>query len=130
MAISWNDGVTLVNRTNRKLEVRADGETLVLQPHEEKFVPRFVADLACRQHPVMGTEDPYNPRNYEMLVGVKEWGHPVTPIEQSDAVERIARNELMDVEAKHAVVVGGRASKPVRLERSGLSNDAEFRPND
>jgi len=115
MSFAWNDLVTLVNRTSTTLEVRADGATLVLKPHEEQKVPRFVAELACRQHPRFGTEDPYNPRDYEMLVGVREWKHDCSPIEQSSSVERLDRSALMSVEARKAEVIKGRAQRPARV---------------
>lgn len=128
MSLDWTDQVTIFNRTATPLEVKADGKTVVLPPLSEVRVPRFVADLACRQHPVMGTEDPYNPRSFDMLVGVKEWGHDVTPIEQSDAVERLARDELLDPDAKKAVKVQGRVHRGSRMvDRAGFSDDAMFR---
>jgi formylglycine-generating enzyme required for sulfatase activity len=129
MSFAWNDLVTVVNRTMRKLEVRVDGETVVLEPRSETKLPRFVAEMACRQHPVMGTEDPYNPRAFDMLVGVREWKHDCTPIEQSDSVERLDRSALADEAARGAKVVKGRASVASRrlVEATPPSNDVDFK---
>ena len=89
------DFVEIGNRTSKKLSVTYDGKTWELPPFPETVrLPRIVADVACRQHPRMGTEDPYNPHKYELLVYVKEWKQPSTAIEQSDKLERIDRSLL------------------------------------
>lgn len=89
------DMVDIGNRTSGPLSVTYDGKTWVLPPYPHVVqVPRIVADVACRQHPRMGTEDPYNPRKYELLVYVREWNHDETPVEQSQSLERLDRSLL------------------------------------
>jgi hypothetical protein len=127
MSFAWNDLVTVVNRTSKPLSVRADGATIVLEPHIETRVPRFVAELACRQHPQLGTEDPLNPRDFTMLVGVKEWNLPTDPIEQSTAVERLDRSSMLDVAAREATVVRGREHKPARMGSALAVDDVVFK---
>lgn len=89
------DFIEIGNRTKKPLTVTYDGKQWVLPPYPALVkVPRIVADVACRQHPRMGTEDPYNPRRYELLVYVPAWKQPDSPIEQSDKLERIDRTML------------------------------------
>jgi hypothetical protein len=89
------DFVEIGNRTSKTLSVTYDGKQWVLPPFPATVkVPRIVADVACRQHPRMGTEDPYNPHKFELLVYVKEWKQPDTAIEQTDKLERINRDLL------------------------------------
>lgn len=90
------DFVQLGNRTKAPLNVTYDGKQWTLPPFPATIaVPKIVADAACRQHPIMGTEDPYNPRSYGLLVYVKEWDQlPSTPIEQSASLERLDRSLL------------------------------------
>jgi hypothetical protein len=59
-------------------------------------LPAVVADAAKRQHPILGTEDPYNldPRSTQYLVGVPEWGDECSHVEQSSALERLDRSKL------------------------------------
>lgn len=89
------DFIEIGNRTSKTLTVTYDGKQWVLPPYPAKvMVPRIVADVACRQHPRMGTENPYSPREYELLVYVPTWDQDATPIEQSKAVERLDRSQL------------------------------------
>ncbi len=89
------DFVEIANRTSKPLSVTYDGKHWTLPPYPAKVpVPRIVADIACRQHPRMGSENVYNPREFDMLVAVPACGHDASPIEQSNAVERIDRTTL------------------------------------
>ncbi len=110
------DFVTIGNRTSKPLTVVYDGRQWMLPPHPVTVsLPRIVADAACRQHPVMGTEDPYDPRSYDLLVYVKEWDQPSTPIEQSTAKERLNRALLpADVQKTQLVEHGTSRVQAVR----------------
>jgi hypothetical protein len=57
-------------------------------------LPYFAAERAKRQNPVLGTEDPMNPNAFETLIAVPEWGDDYSPLEQSEAIERIDRSLL------------------------------------
>lgn len=139
--MDWFDQVTVVNRTGGKLSAMVDGKQFVFPPFPaEVKVPRFAAELACRQLPVMGTEDPYQPTVFDRLIHVKEWDGPeVTPIEQSQAIERLDRS-LIDVpeavdgkRAGHFTTVG-RVADIRRLAMAGLGDragaEAIFAPPD
>jgi hypothetical protein len=87
--------VHLGNRTSKPLAVTFDGKTWPLPPFPAKReVPAAVARAACRQHPLMGSENPYSPVDHQLLVYVDEWGMPADALEQSDKTERIDRSLL------------------------------------
>jgi len=76
-------------------------------------MPYFAAEAAMRQNPKMGTLNHLNPNDFEPLVCVPEWGHPIEHTEQDlDAVELVSRKD-MDPErqnVKHQYVPGTRRS--------------------
>lgn len=113
------DLVEIGNRTSKTLAITYDGKQWPVPPYPQTIhVPRIVAQKGVAQHPVMGTEDPAAPTSYESLLFVVGWqgrdGGPMpnTPIEQSDAVERLDRS-LMDRDAQNVAVV----AKRTRAER-------------
>lgn len=65
------DSVTLVNRTNRDLSVRYDGEDITLHPGDNPGFPLVAVPYAKKQNPLMGSKHPTNPNKYICLVGVK-----------------------------------------------------------
>ena len=87
------------------------GGTVFMEP-----LPYFAAERAKRQNPVMGTEDPLNPSAYETLIACPEWGDDYSPLEQSDAIERLDRSllapELQNIDVK--AVRGARRPVPVK----------------
>lgn len=91
--------VHLGNRTSKSLTVTFDGKQWTLPPYPAVVqAPMAVARAACRQFPLMGSEDPYN-FDCTLIVYVREWmehepGMADTPIEQSDKIERIDRSML------------------------------------
>jgi hypothetical protein len=88
--------VTVGNRTSKPLTIMFGGRQYDVPPFPKTIMlPAVVATAGLNQHPVMGTEDPYNPHDTEYLLYVKEWKRlNPTPREQSDAVERIDRSML------------------------------------
>lgn len=92
--------VTVGNRTSLPLTVTFDGKQWTLPPYPAVCqAPIAVARAACRQFPLMGSEDPYNPLDCTLLVYVREWmehEHRMSdqPLEQSDKLERIDRSML------------------------------------
>jgi hypothetical protein len=65
------ESVTLVNRTNRVLTVRYDGEEMKLKPGRTKNFPRVAVAYAQKQNPLMGSQHPYDPTQYISLIGVE-----------------------------------------------------------
>ncbi len=94
--------VTLINRTSKPLRAMFDGQRFVFKPGPNPGVPIVVVQYAKDQNPVMGTQDRYEYEGSDFLVGVEDWGDPVSPIEQSDAIERLNRSSIED-EGKTAV---------------------------
>lgn len=74
---TFANSVTVVNRTigageyEVPLNVRYDGEDIVLQPGENPGFPKEAVGYAKRQNPLMGSRHPMNPLKFISLVGVK-----------------------------------------------------------
>lgn len=65
------DYVTIVNRAPWKLETTWDGRIYTHKPGENPNTPFIVAQFAKLQHPIMGTESPYDWNQVEYQVGIK-----------------------------------------------------------
>ena len=102
------DIVTVVNRTTRTVEGTFDGRTIVLAPHAEVPMLANAAEKVKEQNPLMGSEDPADPRSPTFLVGIKEWKDDISPIEQSNAEERFDRS-----------LVDGPGAKAVKMQVGG-----------
>jgi hypothetical protein len=113
--------VTLINRTKGTLQCTFDGHTYDLVPGENHGFPKVAVPFAKRQNPVMGSEDPYNPIKFNSLVGVKDTSDPVTPIKQTDAVERIDRSKVRGMGRKARVMEGD----PASAFEARVSHDAD-----
>jgi hypothetical protein len=97
--------VTIVNRTSKPLEAIWDGRRYELKPGKNSL-PDLIARKAMEQNPILGTETIYSIGNCQSLLGVVEWNNDCSPLEQSDAIERLDRSKLGGV-ASEAVVVRG-----------------------
>jgi len=118
----FQETVTLTNRTSKTLSAMFDGQRFRFPPGPTPGVPVVVAQFAKAQNPVMGTQDRYEVESGECLMGVEAWGDPISPIEQSSAIERLDRSTIED-EGKNAVPgpkVRVRASEAIhRLKQDG-----------
>ncbi len=120
--------VQIVNRTTDYLDCMFDGvpEKIPagyreLPPEQEGQPPRiigagpdggpylhtveyFAAECYKRQHPRMGTQDPFSvdARDTEYLMGVPEWGDDISHLEQTDADELLDRT-LLPIQRQDAV---------------------------
>lgn len=124
--------VCLVNRTKRVLHYMYDGYQYDLEPGEN-YIPDSHVYYARNQNPVMGTQSPWSEDGCDYLVGIKvkpgqKQRDNISPIEQSDARERLNRDEL-DEEAQKAVLrtVVGRVGRS-EVSAAGRSGDAKFAP--
>lgn len=86
-------------------------------------MPYFAAEAAMRQNPKLGTLSPLNPTDFEPLICVPEWGHPIEHTEQADetVVELIDRSQLPANRqtVTHEYVPGSRRAPSVRGNRWG-----------
>jgi hypothetical protein len=128
--------VELVNRTSEPIDAMFNGRPLVLKPGYElrpgaageepilfplgrdgkpatNMIEYFAAEMAKRQNPIMGTEDPESPATFESLLGVEAWGDDISYVEQSDKTERIDRS-LLDDEAQKAISIRNRVGRRKR----------------
>jgi hypothetical protein len=77
---NYRDSVTLVNRTDRVLNVRYDGEDMKLKPGENPNFPVVAVPYAKAQNPLMGSRHPNSPGKFISLIGVKGTKDDCTPI--------------------------------------------------
>ncbi len=96
--------VTLINRTKGALKCTFDGGDLPIKPGANHGFPAVAVPYAKAQNVVMGTMHPFSPTVYECLVGVEGTRDPITPLEQSDAIEVFDRSQF-----------GGLAGQAVRM---------------
>jgi len=98
----FRDSVTLVNRTNRVLNVRYDGEDIAIAPGENPGFPRVAVPYAKKQNPLRGSKHPIDPRIYICLVGIKA---DVTKSErQKDDISPIADDVLVRADQELEVI--------------------------
>ena len=94
-------------------------------PHGDPLLypmPYFAAEAGMRQNPKMGTLNPLNPNDFEPLICVPEWGHPIEHTEQDDAAIELIDRSLLPYEkqqVKHEYVPGTRRA-PQRGQRYAM----------
>jgi hypothetical protein len=117
--------VTLVNRTKGPLKATYDGQDIPIQPGLNHGFPAVAVSFAKAQNRVMGSTHPYSPTSFESLVGVQGTTDPVTPIEQSDAIEIYDRSKFGGL-AEQAVRVPGQpvTAWEARAGMQEIDNDA------
>jgi len=81
-------------------------------------VEYFAAEAYKRQHPRMGTQDPYSvdARDTEYLLGVEAWGDDVSHTEQTGAEELLDRTQLPAQRQDARTVNFGRSTKDGAVE--------------
>jgi hypothetical protein len=84
--------VTIVNRTSKVLQGVWDGRHYDLAPGKHQFA-RTIAEKFRAQHPIMGSEDPYN-LSMLYLIGIEEDNDDCSPVEQSTSLT------LQDISAR------------------------------
>ena len=100
--------VTVVNRTSRALEGVFDSQQFYFPPNSEVSLLASAAEMCKRQNIQMGSRNPQDPREAVYLLGLREWGDDISPIEQrTDVIEGMDRS-LLDEDAQHVEVRGGR----------------------
>ena len=108
------DIVTIVNRTSVPVEGTFDGRVSVIPPHGRTPMLANAAEKIKSQNPLMGSEDPADPRSPTFLLGVVEWNDDISPIEQSDAEERFDRS-LVDGPGAKAIKMNVGSKKTTRV---------------
>lgn len=115
------DFVTVVNRTNRDLQVRYDGQTGIIPAYPARVpMSRIAADRAIVQNRIPGTENPYDPSDFQSYVGVVEWADraPIDPIDMRAPGEAIDRSQLPPHLRNVDLVTHGRP----KVERSNIAD--------
>ena len=89
--------VRVTNRTSKPIEIMVDGHARRFEPGDcdENFCETYVAQKAVERSIAAGTEDPGDFYSGEHKLGVKAWGHDVSPFEEDpNAIERFDRSLL------------------------------------
>lgn len=116
---NFRDAVVLVNRTNRDLNVRYDGEDIVLKPGENPGFPRVAVPFAKKQNALKGTLHPNgNLNSMTFMVGVKgtKDNCELFPLDVLAAAD--AKLEIFD---RSGEVHGNPMRKVKLLKRTGYS---------
>ena len=89
------DTVTIVNRTSKTLTGTFDSRQKELFPGENKCT-KIEALKYREQHPIMGIGTPLEEwdQKSQYLLGIVELGDDISPVEQSDALQRWDSYEL------------------------------------
>ena len=129
----FHEMTELVNRTSKPLSLRFDGQDITLEPNYDaagkllkdvhNLVPTITVPYARSQNVRVGSEDPFDPSEFEVLVGVKaKKGAPqkddISFLEQSDSLTRVdLREYLGDDPSIKDIRLAGRKND-VRAKRS------------
>jgi len=97
----YRDAVVLVNRTDRILNVRYDGEDIKLQSGENPGFPIVAVPFAKAQNPLMGSRHPNSPGKFISLVGVKGTKDDITAIPRAVLEEADQELEVIDRKGKY-----------------------------
>lgn len=112
--------VTIVNRTKGVLEGTWDGRHYEIPTGESSWT-EYQAMAFKRQNPIMGTQD-QRTLSMQYLIGIKEHGDPITPTEQSDAIELWSA----DSHSRPVEVRPGRGLSSAREIHSGQPSGTNF----
>lgn len=116
--------LTLFNRTSKNLTGTWDGRSYTLAPGKHSY-PEIMANKFREQNPLMGSLDPYSMER-QYLIGIEDYGDPITPMEQSTKAEILDRSK-MDSIAKMAEVIQTSVARLYPTEKSSpLSQDNSF----
>ena len=117
--------VTLINRTTSPLKVTFDGMDIPIKPGVNHGFPAVCVPYAKAQNPLMGSKHPFSPTHFESLVGVEGTKDPITPLEQSDAVELFDRSKLGGLAGQAVRVPGQRVTAWEAIEGTrGIDSEA------
>lgn len=117
----FHEQVEIVNRTSKKLDVRFDGQDIELEPNYDaegkrlqgvhNMVPAIAVPYAKSQNVCMGTEDPIDPSEYDVLVGVvakkgQKQKDDLSYLEQTNELTRVRLADYLDDPSAKIVVAG------------------------
>lgn len=112
--------VTVVNRTNKPLEVLWDGKVRAI-PVGKSLHAVEVAKKAKEQNILMGSQDPRDPRSVVYLVGIEEW---------KDDCSLLADSRPRGIERwDRSLMPGGHAAVQYVPGRTGYMSGADIKAN-
>lgn len=140
----FQEMTTVVNRTSKPLNVRFDGQDFLLQPNYtaegERIkgvvnqIPSQTVAYAKSQNVLMGSEDPFDPSEYAVLIGVvakagQKQKDEISFCEQSNEPTRVKLSEYLgDDPTIKEIKLGGRQTPAARRgETTGPTTPFEIR---
>lgn len=116
---TYQESVTLINRTSRVLTGRYDGEDIRIQPGENPGFPKVAVQYVKNQNILKGSKHPSDPRKFICLIGVKGSKDDVSVIPDATLVEADERFEAVDRKGEF----WGEPMRDVKLlKKSGYSS--------
>ena len=137
----FHEQVELVNRTSKVLHLRFDGQDVELQPNYDvdgallpdvhNMVPTITAPYAKSQNVLMGSEDPFDPSEYIVLVGVKvkkgqKQKDDISYCEQSNELTRVKLADYLGDDPTIKEIKVGRMPRARRGEAAPLGDKTPF----
>lgn len=135
----------VINRTSKPLMVRYDGQDSEIAPNYDaegnllpdvhNQLPDITVPYAKAQNVLMGSEDPFDPSEFVVLVGVKaktgqKQKDDISFCEQSSELTRVKLDEYLDDPTAKIVVAGKRNQRRAKLGEAnvpGVVDAAPFR---
>lgn len=135
----------VVNRTSKKLSVRFDGQDIELEPNYTEagelipdvhnLLPSCTVPYAKSQNVLMGSEDPLDPSDYQVLIGKvanrKKGEKQVDDLswcEQSAELTRVKLDEYLD-DPSISITVGGRRVRNSDAKQGFVKPPFDLRSN-
>lgn len=87
--------VKVGNRSDRDLTVTYDGRSCVVPARGFAFMSEAAARRAVFQARIMGTENPYNPEEFQSYLYVEGWKLPSEPIKFDQSKEETLDRSLL-----------------------------------
>lgn len=134
--------IEIVNRTSKRLNVRYDGQDIELLPNYDEsgkrlpdvhnVIPTITVPYAKSQNVQMGSEDPLDPSEYVVLVGVKakpgqKQKDDISFLEQSNELTRVRLEDYLD-DPSVKIQVGGRRVRASEARPEKPITPFEVRP--
>lgn len=87
--------IKVSNRSDKDITVTYDGRSCVVPARGFAFMSEAAAKRAIFQGRIMGTENPYNPEDFQSYLTVEGWKLPTAPVKYDQSKEEtLDRSQL------------------------------------
>lgn len=115
--------VKVCNRCDKDLTVTYDGRSCVVPAHGSAFMSEAAARRAVYQSRIMGTENPYNPEDFQSYLYVEGWKLPTDAVKYDQSKEEALDRKQLPADRQNVTRVthsgvrpelgGGQMNEPV-----------------